>query len=224
MRAVATSSNLLAALALLIAVVAGAVEGQEGRAVDMPQQAEVRALSGRADENAFSNLAVELHGRQAQTTSAASSSSASSTGGASTSSSSSGAEASTGGGSVQVTEPASVAPPSGCSMTNQLSGGQSASWTETTASTCCTNATASTCFFRMQSSVNSTAQCIIPNCSILASGDTSRMAGFKPLSTTTGSGGNNNTFTIHSNGAGAGRLAVPASIAITALGLLLLSS
>ncbi|CAO1636895.1 unnamed protein product [Sympodiomycopsis kandeliae] len=83
-----------------------------------------------------------------------------------------------------------------CNPSNQLSAGQSASWTSTTASTCCTSSTSSTCYFRTQSDVSSTQACIIPNCADLSSGDESKMIGFKPLSSNTGSGMMNNTFNI----------------------------
>lgn len=81
-------------------------------------------------------------------------------------------------------------------MSNNLSPGQSASWTETTASSCCVASSSSTCYFRMQSAVSSTDRCKIPNCDDLASGDEARMVGFKPLSSNTGSGAQNNTFNI----------------------------
>lgn len=48
----------------------------------------------------------------------------------------------------------------------------------------------------MQSAVSSQDRCTIPDCDDLASGDETRMVGFKPLSSNTGSGAQNNTFTI----------------------------
>lgn len=142
----------------------------------LPRNEDVQYLAARQDAG--------------NTTSSASTSSSASASSSSSSSSSSG------GGTLNITQSASEDPPNGCSMSNNLSAGQSASWTDTTASSCCVASTSSTCYFRMQSSVSSTERCTIPNCADLASGDSAKMVGFKPLSTTTGSGTQNNTFNI----------------------------
>ncbi|PWN28764.1 hypothetical protein BDZ90DRAFT_230774 [Jaminaea rosea] len=108
-------------------------------------------------------------------------------------------------------------------MSNNLSPAQSASWTDYSASTCCTNSTATTCFFRLNSDVSGQERCTIPNCATLEDGDTAQMAGFKPLSTSSGSGPNNNTFKISSSAAtkahqhGQGKL-VGAAAALVAAG------
>ena len=59
----------------------------------------------------------------------------------------------------------------------------------------------------MQDTVSGNDKCTIPSCTTLLSAEvgSSEMVGFKALSSTTGTGANNNTFVIQGNGVGASR-------------------
>ena len=83
-----------------------------------------------------------------------------------------------------------------CTMDNALSQNQQAGWTDSIVNTCCTAATETTCWYRIQAKVSAEEACKIPNCDDLASNDRDRMLGFVPLSSTNGEGKYANTFPI----------------------------
>ncbi|CAO1623456.1 unnamed protein product [Jaminaea pallidilutea] len=202
----------------IVALMASALAAPEAMGANVP------AIRERQPSRASNYAAADLYARQdnsATQSSSARASASSSSSSASASSSSGSATGSGTGGSVNVTQPSSSSLPDGCSMSNKLSAGQSASWTKTTASSCCTNATASTCFFRTQTGLDESEACTIPDCTELSSGDESKMAGFKPLSSTTGSGANNNTFKIQGSGS-APQLDQRGTIVVAATSLALL--
>lgn len=81
-----------------------------------------------------------------------------------------------------------------CNMVNLLSQNQQASWTDTHVSTCCVGTLQSTCFLRIQTDVQGSDKCIIPNCDDLQSNDADKMVGFKPLTSTWAKGAHSNEY------------------------------
>ncbi|PWN47533.1 hypothetical protein IE53DRAFT_321035 [Violaceomyces palustris] len=82
----------------------------------------------------------------------------------------------------------------GCAMTTHLQTNQQASWSHGIVNTCCGDATGSTCYYRIQSTVSGTIACEIPSCTDLQSEDQSLHLGFKPLTSTNGKGKWGNVF------------------------------